>query len=255
MKVQRFRSPSGDNYAYVIHGDGTDDALLVDPVAPGPVRTFLRERSLTPSRLINTHAHGDHTSANDTFRREEGVDVLCHPAARPTLEGADRGLEDGEGLPLGDGEVRVMHTPGHTPDSLCLVADGALLSGDTLFLAGCGNPKYGGDTDRLFETFRDRLGPLDDELTVHPGHDYAERNLRFALDREPDNPAARTKLDAVQRRRQRGDEPTSTLGEEKTYNPFFRFDRPELVRRLPDVGPDADDRTVFRALRSLRNRW
>lgn len=255
MTVRQFRAPSGDNYAYVIQENGTDEVLLVDPVAPGPIRSFLRDRSLTPTRLVSTHAHGDHTSANETFRREEGVEVLCHPAARRSLDGVDRVLEDGEELSLGEEALRVIHTPGHTPGSLCLVTEEALLSGDTLFLAGCGNPTFGGDTDRLFETFRDRLRPLDDELTVYPGHDYAERNLRFALDRDPDNEAARNKLEQVKDRKQRGLEPTSTLGEEATYNPFFRLEDPGIVRRLPDLGPDADERAVFHALRSLRNRW
>jgi len=255
VTVRQFRSSSGDNYAYVLYGSSGDEALLVDPVAPEAVRAFLRERSLTPTRLINTHAHPDHTAANDTFRREQNVRVLCHPAARDALQGVERGLEDGETLTVGGGTVRVIHTPGHTPDSLGLVTDSGFLSGDTVFLAGCGNPKFGGDTDRLFETFRDRIRPLDDDLRLYPGHDYAVKNLRFARECEPDNDAARRKLEEVRGAASAGEEPTSTLGEEKTYNPFLRFDVPGLARSLSDVEEGAEPRAVFCALRSLRNRW
>lgn len=255
VRVRSFRAPSGDNYAYVLYPAEGEDALLVDPVAPGSVRRFLEEHQLTPSRLINTHGHGDHTSANATFRDEEDVRVLCHPRAASRLDGVEETLSDEQVLSLGTESIRVLHTPGHSPGSLCLVTDEALISGDTVFLAGCGNPKYGGDTDRLFETFQHRLRPLDDELRLYPGHDYAEKNLRFALDREPDNDAARRKLDEVREARQHDEEPASTLGEEKSYNPFFRFDRPSVVEGLSDLSRDADDREVFRALRALRNRW
>ena len=116
--------------------------------------------------------------------------------------------------------------------------EGRLLTGDTLFWAGAGNCRNGGDPARLAASFRSVLARLDGGLLVHPGHDYAEANLPFALDLEPANAAARARLEEVRRARGAGEEPAApTLAAEREVNPFLRADAPalraEVARRAP----------------------
>jgi hydroxyacylglutathione hydrolase len=247
--IERRRAPSGNNYSYVLYDEPGGSACLVDPVAVQEIRDVLEEKNLDPVYLVNTHGHGDHTSGNSHFTPE--VEVLCHEKATRRVGHPDRALQDGEILPVGSLDIEVLHTPGHTDGSLCLKTDSALVSGDTVFLAGCGNPKFGGNTRKIFESFKKKIRPLSGDLTLCPGHDYAEKNLRFAENVDPENDAVQQKLRDVRS----GGEPRSTLEEERTYNPFFRFDEPELAANLDGLPPSPSDWEVFERLRDLRNQW
>jgi hydroxyacylglutathione hydrolase len=158
-------------------------------------------------------------------------------------------------LALGSLRIRVHEVPGHTAGSVAYEWEGRLLTGDTLFWGGAGNCRHGGDPRRLAESFLSVLSRLDGELEVHPGHDYAEANLPFALDLEPGNEAARSRLEAARSARARGEEPPpSRLREERRANPFLHPLEliPELGRRGRTC-PDA--REAFVAIRQLRDAW
>ena len=134
----------------------------------------------------------------------------------------------------------------------------ALFSGDTLFNAGAGNCHNGGHPEELYETFNKQLSKLRDDTLVYPGHDYLVNNLRFTLDREPDNDVAQRML-----REYADQDPddalVTTLAQEREMNTFFRLDSPSVIARLredfPEVGDDPEPRTVFLKLRELRNSW
>jgi hydroxyacylglutathione hydrolase len=228
--------------------------VLVDPVAEDRVESFLDEHDLIAHTVINTHGHGDHTSGNHSFQLQDRAEVLAHVKASDRVGKVDREIEGGDVIEVGAVSLEVIHTPGHTDGSIVLKTDSGLITGDTLFLAGCGNPKFGGDTRALFETFRDKIRPLDDDLKVYPGHDYAVRNLEFVREVDPDNETANRKLNEVKGRKVDGEEPTSTLGEEKSYNPFLRYDDNAFadVLDLPEQFTHWD---VFRGLRQRRNQW
>jgi hydroxyacylglutathione hydrolase len=134
----------------------------------------------------------------------------------------------------------------------------ALFSGDTLFNAGAGNCHNGGHPDELYETFDSQLERLPDDTRVYPGHDYLINNLRFTLDREPDNEAAKRML-ARYEHQDPNDAVVTTLAEEKEFNTFFRLQNPTIVARLreafPELGDDPSPKQVFLALRELRNAW
>ena len=158
-------------------------------------------------------------------------------------------------------ELEALDTPGHTMCHICLRSHGdrpALFSGDTLFNAGAGNCHNGGDVGELYKTFSQQLAKLDPATLVYPGHDYIENNLRFTLDREPDNRQASQMLDKLA-----GQDPgqayVSTLEVEMQVNTFFRLTSPSVIARLREVFPDLPDqpdaRTVFIKLRQLRNDW
>ncbi len=134
----------------------------------------------------------------------------------------------------------------------------ALFCGDTLFNAGAGNCHSGGHPSALYGTFATQLAGLPDDTLIYPGHDYIANNLRFTLDREPDNGRAAALLEDV------ADQDTdqalvSTLGLEKEINTFFRLHSPMVIKTLrqafPDLPDDPDPETVFLKLRELRNSW
>ncbi|MEQ8207119.1 MAG: hydroxyacylglutathione hydrolase C-terminal domain-containing protein, partial [Woeseia sp.] len=158
-------------------------------------------------------------------------------------------------------ELECLDTPGHTMSHICLLArtdPPALFSGDTLFNAGVGNCHNGGHPEELYKTFYEQLCQLPDDTVIYPGHDYLVNNLRFTLDREPDNTDAQSLLDECA-----DHDPTNarttTIGDERRINTFFRLQSPTVIARLLDVFPQMsaapEEKEVFLRLRELRNNW
>jgi len=178
------------------------------------------------------------------------------------IKDVHRGLKAGDIIKVGKHvELECMDTPGHTMCHICLrshTEQPALFSGDTLFNAGAGNCHNGGDVGLLYATFAEQLDKLPDNTRVYPGHDYIENNLKFTLDREPDNAAAKALLPRVT-----GHDPATsvvtTLADEKQHNSFFRLGSASLIAKLrerfPELPDKPDQKTVFTKLRELRNSW
>jgi hydroxyacylglutathione hydrolase len=219
-----------DNYLYLLV-EGPD-AALVDPGDPEVALAVAAAHGVVPRWIIHTHGHADHTGGTASLRRRLPVVVLGH--------GADAGWFPPEQDLAGRAEVRlgaislaVHEAPGHTPGSVLLEWRGRLLTGDTLFWGGSGNCRNGGDPRRLAESLLGVVARLDGGLEVHPGHDYAEANLPFALEIDPGSAAARRRLEVVRAARRAGQEPPpSTLAEERATNPFLRAATVEAVVAL-----------------------
>jgi glyoxylase-like metal-dependent hydrolase (beta-lactamase superfamily II)/rhodanese-related sulfurtransferase len=168
---------------------------LVDAVA-SRVR---RERWSLPY-VLDSHTHADHPSGSRALAARFSSTRIAHRAAGH--RGVVRHPADGEALHLGDVPVRIRHAPGHTPDHVVLLADGALFSGDSLFLGSVARTDFlGGDAGALHDTLRAVLDGLPDETVVYPGHDYSGRT-------------------------------SGTLGAERASNPWLRLDRDSFVSRL-----------------------
>jgi hydroxyacylglutathione hydrolase len=188
--------------------------------------------------------------------------VAAHAGAAAGIGGVARGLRAGDVIRVGRSvELECLDTPGHTRTHVCLLAHAdhpALFSGDTLFNAGVGNCRAGGDPELLFATCDALLARLADATVLHPGHDYLLNNLGFTLSLEADNAAA-----AALRERGVAHDPLTarslTLGEEKAINTFFRLRQPGLIAglrtRVPGLSSAPSRREVFLALRELRNSW
>ena len=135
----------------------------------------------------------------------------------------------------------------------------ALFCGDTLFNAGAGNCHNGGHPNELYETFVSQLARLPDGTRIYPGHDYITNNLRFTLDREPDNARARQLLEELEASHDPDRALVTTLGLEKEINTFFRLTSPtviaELRKSFPDLPDQPSPKEVFLRLRELRNSW
>jgi hydroxyacylglutathione hydrolase len=241
-----------DNYTYLIADSG--DGALIDPGDPEVALALSRDHGVRPRFVLHTHGHLDHTGGTRRVASALGATVYGSEADQ-ALYRPDVDVRGEAVLDLGALRVRVHEVPGHTPGSVLFEWKGLLFTGDTLFWGGAGNCRNGGDPARLADSFLGVLGPLDDALVVHPGHDYAEANLPFALDLEPANESARERLGAAQVAHASGREPEApTLGEERRANPFLRAGLiiPVLARR-GRVCRDA--REAFVALRALRDLW
>jgi hydroxyacylglutathione hydrolase len=250
------------NYHYLVACAETGEALAIDPWDAGLMARTARERGWRITQILNTHHHHDHCAGNEELRAATGATVLAHAGAASTIGNVDRGLSEGDVVSVGNTiELECLDTPGHTLSHVCLFAHApqpALFSGDTLFNAGAGNCHNGGDPDRLYETFVNRLAHLPDGTRVYPGHDYMMNNLGFTLDREPENEdAARMRVQLDGRAPQ--SMPVTTLAEERRINTFFRLQNPDVVEhlreRFPELPPQPTARQVFVRLRELRNKW
>src|ERR1043165_8201419 len=133
------------------------------------------------TQILNTHEHHDHTAGNAEVVKATGAKVLAHAGAARTIGGVDRGLARGDVIKVGRTvELEALDTPGHTRSHVCLLAHGdapALFCGDTLFNAGAGNCRNGGDPGLLYETFVNQLARLPDATRVYSGHAYMARHL------------------------------------------------------------------------------
>ena len=196
------------NFVYLIGDPQTREAAVVDPGWDVPA--ILRAAERDGYRLTGafaTHHHFDHVqglgellSAVDMPVYVHRDDALALPVSRSSL----KPVRGGDAVRIGGLEVALIHTPGHTPGSQCLLVNGRLLSGDTLFIGACGRCDLpGGDPRELYESLTQRLKPLDDATVLCPGHNY-------------------------------GEVPTASLGEEKQRNPFLSI--PTLQDFLRLVG-------------------
>ncbi len=250
------------NFNYLIACPQSGEALAVDPLDHRKCLALARDRGWDITQILNTHEHGDHTGGNRAMIAATGAKLLAHHNAKDRIPGIDRGLEAGDVIKVGNlVELECLDTPGHTMSHVCLLSHGdeaALFCGDTLFNAGAGNCHNGGHPSELYDTFARQLAALPDSTRVFPGHDYIENNLRFTLDREPDNGRAEQLLGDVA-----AQDPdaalVSTLGLEKEINTFFRLHSPSVIAGLravfPDLPDEPDPKTVFLKLRELRNSW
>jgi len=259
---QVWTANSGRNFNYLIACGETGEALAVDPLDHEKCLAAAKAKGWTITQVLNTHHHRDHTGGNDQVIAATGAKLLAHAGAREQIAGIDRGLQAGDVIKVGRSvELECLDTPGHTMSHICVLSRGdtrALFSGDTLFNAGAGNCHNGGHPSELYHSFATQLAKLPDATLVYPGHDYICNNLRFTLDREPDNARAATLLPEMER--QDTNRPmVTTLGLEKQINTFFRLSSPSVIRRLrdafPDLGEQPDQQTVFLRLRELRNKW
>jgi hydroxyacylglutathione hydrolase len=169
-QIKRF----GDNFSYVVADDASKEAMVVDPSFNADVIVKLvKEKQFNVKYIVNTHGHGDHTAGNEDVKEECGGKVVAH---RLSQTRKDVSLDDGDVFLVGSVEVKVLYTPGHSVDGICLLFDGKVLTGDTLFIDECGRTDLpGGSAEQLYHSFFDKLLKLDDGVVVFPGHDYGPK--------------------------------------------------------------------------------
>ena len=165
----------GDNFSYIIADDATREAAVVDSsFNAGEIIRVLKTENLKLKYVINTHDHSDHTAGNEELLSMFNAKTVAHKLSRIN---ADVEVEDGDFIHLGNVSIKVIHTPGHAPDSICLLIDNKkLLTGDTLFVGECGRTDLpGGDSRSMYDSLFSKLLKLDDAVEVYPGHDYGAK--------------------------------------------------------------------------------
>lgn len=196
------------NFVHLVGPADGKEAAVIDPAWDADaIRAAAHEDGKELVAALLTHHHFDHVNALEPLLGQlpslrafaQGAEVTASEVLRSfgdRLEAVAPGSE----VRIGGMPVKCMHTPGHTPGSQCLHAGGAVFTGDTLFVGGCGRCDLeGGDPQAMFDSLHRVLGSLPDETKVYPGHDY-------------------------------GDRPISSLAHEKATNPYFlRRDPEEFV--------------------------
>ena len=177
---------------YVVGCEETREAAVIDPgmeskAETAPFMDFIKQNSLHIKYIINTHGHPDHVAGNTFMKEATGAPILIHESNSEHVQ-ADRKLRDGDTLQVGTLKLKVLHTPGHTPDGISLLVDNAVFTGDTLFAGSVGRTDFlGGSYEELIHSLKTKLLPLPDNFKVYPGHG-----------------------------------PATTIGDEKRHNPFLQ---------------------------------
>jgi len=190
---------------YVLGCEKTHAAVVIDPASDaGAILGIIEEHELDLKFIVNTHAHADHIAANADLKEKTSASLCIHWADAVTLANPlrnlsffvgipvnspkpDKLLNGGDFLDAGTVRLKVIHTPGHSPGSISLLADNCIFTGDLLFAGGIGRYDFPGSSYELLMDSLKKVMKLDDELTVYPGHG-----------------------------------PATTIGRERMINPFLR---------------------------------
>jgi glyoxylase-like metal-dependent hydrolase (beta-lactamase superfamily II) len=192
--IHRLSVPPYDVQTYLVACTQTRRGAVIDPAGDEEnLLKIIREEGIDVRYILNTHGHADHVVANRLLKQHLNAPVCMHEAddrffadprvreasekelGLPPPQPADRLLKDGETLALGMLTIGVIHTPGHTPGSVCFMVDGNLFTGDTLFVGAVGRTDLtGGSFDTLLDSLSQKLIVLPPETVIWPGHDYGE---------------------------------------------------------------------------------
>ena len=195
LKIHTLPLGSYQTNCYIIYDDASKTCCVIDPgYAPETVLNKVSQLGLTVDAILLTHGHFDHVGAVKEIAAETGCEVyLCEDdLSMPPMMTAGtlyytRTYAEGDALKLAGLTIHVLHTPGHTPGSVCLLTDDVIFSGDTLFAGSCGRTDLpGGDWATILRSLK-RLAAMENDCTVYPGHGES-----------------------------------TTLAEEKRYNPYMR---------------------------------
>jgi hydroxyacylglutathione hydrolase len=176
----QIKSSWGDNLTYLVGDEGSGKAFVVDTAGNGAdVLKFLKKGDMSLEYIIHTHCHPDHTAGSMELAKVTGAKTVIHESSSRRM---DVQVKEGCLLRVGKFEVSFIHTPGHTPESMCVLQGKDLFTGDTLFVGECGRTDMpGGDSGALYDSFQ-KLRKLPDDLVVWPGHDYG--GIRSTLGKE-----------------------------------------------------------------------
>jgi len=209
MIIKQLQLGVDEVFCYILACEDSRDAVIIDPCGDeGRLLALMQQLQLNLLFIINTHCHSDHTCGNKAIKETTEAQIVRHEADELLLQDetakeyfsrqgfspsppADKIVFDGDPLVFGNYILRIIHTPGHSPGSICLYVDGHLFTGDTLFVGAAGRVDVpGGDFSTLLESLAGKIAVLPDETIIWPGHDY-------------------------------GDSITSTVGREKKENPYL----------------------------------
>ena len=136
MKVHQIQVGNMQNFSYIVEDEDTSEAIIIDPSWDLiELEMIIKKNNLKIKYIVNTHHHFDHTLGNEAMAESTKAQIIQHESSELKHEIT---VKDGDFIEFGNSKLKVLHTPGHSPDSICLVGDGKIFSGDTLFVGNCG---------------------------------------------------------------------------------------------------------------------
>lgn len=191
MKIAQIPVGSMLNFSYIVYDEKNTIGAIIDPSWDlEKLLVFLEKKNITAKYIINTHTHFDHILGNDHISEITKAEIIQHEKSTQKKE---RSVVDHENISIGELNLEVLYTPGHSEDSICLIVNKeSIITGDTLFVGNCGRVDLpGSNPEKMYDSLS-KVANLDDSLVVYPGHNY-------------------------------GSTPTSTILNEKTNNPMLNF--------------------------------
>ncbi|KAJ7168179.1 beta-lactamase-like protein [Mycena crocata] len=250
------------NYAYLIIDTESKQAAVVDPYDVSKVTSAADGEKVQIVAGITTHHHSDHSGGNQVFAStypDAAIYAGSHEAPAATHIVKDR-----DEFTIGKNiRIKCLATPCHTQDSICFHATdasdanhpGAVFTGDTLFIAGCG--RFFEGTGEEMDKALSYLGTLPDETLVYTGHEYTAGNLAFGKAIDPENADIERLAELVRTSARKNEGITqglSTIGDEKAWNVFMRL-KDAAVRRAAKASADTSNSAVINALREQKNKF
>ncbi len=215
MLIKQFRY-SLDNLGYLIYSG--NEAVAVDGGAVDQIRTFIKDNGLTLKYAVHTHSHADHTMGTRDLLKKAASEFLDY-----------RRLLNEKSIWIDNQEIQILHTPGHTQDSVSFYTGTCLITGDTLFNGTVGNC-FSGDLEAFYRSIRLLLS-FPDDTVIYAGHDYVKASMAVARQFEPDNPDILLYL-----KKYNPGNVCSALADERKVNPYIRFNRQSIVDTLKEKG-------------------
>ncbi|KPJ63966.1 MAG: hypothetical protein AMJ45_06640 [Syntrophobacter sp. DG_60] len=190
-------------FSYLIACPDTKEGIIIDPAAEIPkIMNKIKNNGVKIKYIVNTHAHPDHIAGNKEMKILTGAKIVLHEAdvaffqteeAKDVfrtlglfcLPEADILVKDKDILEMGTLKINIIHTPGHTPGSICVYINGNLFTGDTLFVGAVGRTDLpGGSFEQLLDSIKEKILPLPDETIIWPGHGYEGDRSTLAKEKQ-----------------------------------------------------------------------
>jgi len=186
MKVHQIEVGNMQNFTYILEDEDTGESIILDPSWNlDEIQKVITRHDLKIKYIVNTHHHFDHTLGNEAMAKATEAKILQHEAS--TLK-HDITLVDEQKIKFGNSQLTVFHTPGHSKDSICLVGDGKIFTGDTLFVGNCGRVDLpGGSAQELYHSLFDILYKMDESLVLYSGHNYGSTPISTLANEKKSN--------------------------------------------------------------------
>lgn len=181
------------NFTYILADENTGESAVIDPSWDlEKIFAILNKNGWKVKYIINTHTHFDHILGNEQVAAVTGAKIIQH---KESTEKHDLPVEDGQIIEFGKIVIRIVHTPGHSKDSISLVVDDELvLTGDTLFVGNCGRVDLpGSDASEMHHSLFEKIAKLQESLVVYPGHDYGSKKTSTIAEEKRTNYVLKTR--------------------------------------------------------------
>jgi len=252
LEIHQFPCLS-DNFGVLVHDAASGVTAAIDVPEAAAVRSALQEKGWKLTHILATHHHHDHTAGNLELKDETGATIIGPKAEAEKIPCIDQKVGQGDRFKLGNFDVEVLDTPGHTAGHISYFIPAAKVAfvGDTLFAMGCGRVIEG--NPQMMWNSLEKIAKLPPDTSIYCGHEYTVANAKFALTIEPENKTLEKRAAEVVKLRAE-DKATlpTTLAVELETNPFLRARVPAIRKRLGMEG--APDWQVFGEIRERKNR-